>query len=216
GIKAGYTLDGVPTHRRAHIHSHSLTQSHTTDNLEMPINLPCMSLDWGRKPPRHGENMQTPHTRRRRESNPQPWRCEANVLTTKPPYPLLLYPPPHGPLLRAAGPDVVAVYPSHAEQVCGGALRGRSSEVQGRGRHPAEPTSVPPGHSPPSPPGTRVDRHGAGSPGSPLPRRRSRRPVGVGGGFSCVLARLCGGKNKGMVRLEEGNMKCGVNTVPSW
>ncbi|KAK3543968.1 hypothetical protein QTP70_032316, partial [Hemibagrus guttatus] len=34
----------------AHTHSHSLTQSHTTDNLEMPINLPCMSLDWGRKP----------------------------------------------------------------------------------------------------------------------------------------------------------------------
>ncbi|KAK3506896.1 hypothetical protein QTP70_031033, partial [Hemibagrus guttatus] len=52
GIKAGYTLDGVPTHRRAHTHthSHSLTQSHTTDNLEMPINIPCMSLDWGRKP----------------------------------------------------------------------------------------------------------------------------------------------------------------------
>ncbi|KAK3542796.1 hypothetical protein QTP70_002997 [Hemibagrus guttatus] len=50
GIKAGYTLDGVPTHRRAHTHSHSLTQSHTTDNLEMPINLQCMSLDWGRKP----------------------------------------------------------------------------------------------------------------------------------------------------------------------
>ncbi|KAK3523365.1 hypothetical protein QTP86_029845, partial [Hemibagrus guttatus] len=27
------------------------------------------------------------HTWRRRESNPQPWRCEANVLTTKPPCP---------------------------------------------------------------------------------------------------------------------------------
>ncbi|KAK3548716.1 hypothetical protein QTP70_017267, partial [Hemibagrus guttatus] len=54
GIKAGYTLDSVPTHHRAHTHththSHSLTQSHTTDNLEMPINLPCMSLNWGRKP----------------------------------------------------------------------------------------------------------------------------------------------------------------------
>ncbi|KAK3543325.1 hypothetical protein QTP70_018076, partial [Hemibagrus guttatus] len=46
GIKAGYTLDGVPTHRRAHTHSHS----HTTDNLEMPINLQCMSLDLERKP----------------------------------------------------------------------------------------------------------------------------------------------------------------------
>ncbi|KAK3548877.1 hypothetical protein QTP70_021266, partial [Hemibagrus guttatus] len=61
GIKARFTLDGVPTHHRAHTHSHSLTQSHTTDNSEMPINLQCMSLDWGRKPPRHGENMQT-HT----------------------------------------------------------------------------------------------------------------------------------------------------------
>ncbi|KAK3543821.1 hypothetical protein QTP70_029697 [Hemibagrus guttatus] len=40
GIKVGYTLDGVPTHRRAH----------TTDNLEMPINLQYMSLDRGRKP----------------------------------------------------------------------------------------------------------------------------------------------------------------------
>ncbi|KAK3532585.1 hypothetical protein QTP86_024166 [Hemibagrus guttatus] len=60
GIKAGYTLDGVPTHRRAHTHSHSLTQSHTTDNLEMPINLPCMSLDQGRKP-EHPE--ETPEAR---------------------------------------------------------------------------------------------------------------------------------------------------------
>ncbi|KAK3565689.1 hypothetical protein QTP86_014036, partial [Hemibagrus guttatus] len=64
GIKAGYTLDGVPTHRTAHTHthSHSLTQSHTTDNLVMPINLQCMSSDRRRKPPRHGEHMQTPHT----------------------------------------------------------------------------------------------------------------------------------------------------------
>ncbi|KAK3539121.1 hypothetical protein QTP86_025059 [Hemibagrus guttatus] len=95
GIKAGYTLDGVPTHRRAHTHSHSLMQSHTTDNLEMPINLPCMSLDWRRKPEypeetpeARGEHANSTHTWRRRESNPQPWRCEANVLTTKPPCPL--------------------------------------------------------------------------------------------------------------------------------
>ncbi|KAK3569304.1 hypothetical protein QTP86_026550 [Hemibagrus guttatus] len=97
GIKAGYTLDGVPTHRRAHTHSHSLTQSHTTDNLEMPINLPCMSLDWGRKPEyleetpeARGEHANSTHTWRRRESNPQPWRCEANVLTTKPLCPPIL------------------------------------------------------------------------------------------------------------------------------
>ncbi|KAK3509202.1 hypothetical protein QTP70_025562, partial [Hemibagrus guttatus] len=37
-------------------------RTHTQDNLEMPINLQCMSLDWGRKPPRHRENVQTPHT----------------------------------------------------------------------------------------------------------------------------------------------------------
>ncbi|KAK3523477.1 hypothetical protein QTP86_033702, partial [Hemibagrus guttatus] len=48
GIKAGYTLDGVPTHCRVH--------THTTDNLEMPINLPCMSLEQGRKPEYPEEN----------------------------------------------------------------------------------------------------------------------------------------------------------------
>ncbi|KAK3533842.1 hypothetical protein QTP70_032958 [Hemibagrus guttatus] len=83
GIKAGYTLDGVPSHRRTHTLSHAITHY----GQFRDANQPCMSLDWGRKPPRHGENMQTPHTRRRRESNPQPWRCEANVLTTKPPCP---------------------------------------------------------------------------------------------------------------------------------
>ncbi|KAK3524286.1 hypothetical protein QTP70_027014, partial [Hemibagrus guttatus] len=29
--------------------THTLIHSHNTDNLEMPINLQCMSLDWGRK-----------------------------------------------------------------------------------------------------------------------------------------------------------------------
>ncbi|KAK3549368.1 hypothetical protein QTP70_035067, partial [Hemibagrus guttatus] len=28
----------------------TLILSHNTDNLEMPINLQCISLDWGRKP----------------------------------------------------------------------------------------------------------------------------------------------------------------------
>ncbi|KAK3544517.1 hypothetical protein QTP86_014096 [Hemibagrus guttatus] len=49
----------------------------TTDNLEMPINLPCMSLDWGRKPEypeetpeARGEHANSTQTWRRRESNP--------------------------------------------------------------------------------------------------------------------------------------------------
>ncbi|KAK3559918.1 hypothetical protein QTP86_026955 [Hemibagrus guttatus] len=57
----------------------------------MPINLQCMSLDRGRKPEHleetpeaQGEHANSTHTWRRWESNPQPWRCEANVLTTKP------------------------------------------------------------------------------------------------------------------------------------
>ncbi|KAK3522201.1 hypothetical protein QTP70_030032 [Hemibagrus guttatus] len=64
------------------------TLSFTTDNLEMPINLQCMSLDRGRKLEcledleARGEHASS---QRRQESNPQPWRCEANVLTTKPP-----------------------------------------------------------------------------------------------------------------------------------
>ncbi|XP_053502224.1 fibrinogen like 1B isoform X3 [Ictalurus furcatus] len=41
GHKAGYTLDRVPIHHRA--------RSHTTDNLEMPISLQRMSLEWERK-----------------------------------------------------------------------------------------------------------------------------------------------------------------------
>ncbi|XP_060748330.1 beta-N-acetylhexosaminidase isoform X3 [Tachysurus vachellii] len=57
-----------------------------------------LSFDQGRKPeypeetPKtRGEHANSTHTRRRRESNPQPWRCEANVLTTKPPCPPLLF-----------------------------------------------------------------------------------------------------------------------------
>ncbi|KAK3568862.1 hypothetical protein QTP86_018967 [Hemibagrus guttatus] len=39
-----------PIAGHTHTHTHSLTQSHTTDNLQIPINLPCMSLDRGRTP----------------------------------------------------------------------------------------------------------------------------------------------------------------------
>ncbi|KAF4081799.1 hypothetical protein AMELA_G00165290 [Ameiurus melas] len=48
-----------------------------------------MSLDWGRKPEypeetptARGEHANSTHTWPWRESNPGPWRCEANVLTT--------------------------------------------------------------------------------------------------------------------------------------
>ncbi|KAK2819542.1 hypothetical protein Q7C36_021188 [Tachysurus vachellii] len=94
GIKAGHTLDGVPTHRRAHTHTLIHSRNHTLRTIfqRCQINLPCMSLDQGRKPEypeetpeARGEHVNSTHTRRRRESNPQPWRCEANVLTTKPP-----------------------------------------------------------------------------------------------------------------------------------
>ncbi|KAK3510259.1 hypothetical protein QTP70_032412, partial [Hemibagrus guttatus] len=63
--------------------THTLSFTHTTDNLEMPINRPCMSLDRStrRKP------ANSTRTWRKQESNPQPWRCEANLLTTKPPCP---------------------------------------------------------------------------------------------------------------------------------
>ncbi|KAK3523932.1 hypothetical protein QTP70_016739, partial [Hemibagrus guttatus] len=54
--------------------------SHTTDNLEMPVNLPRMFLDSGRKPEypeetpeARGEHANSTHTWRRWESNPQPW-----------------------------------------------------------------------------------------------------------------------------------------------
>ncbi|KAK3527155.1 hypothetical protein QTP86_014581 [Hemibagrus guttatus] len=39
-----------PSQGPTHTHPHSLMQSHTMDNLEMPINLQCMSLNRGRKP----------------------------------------------------------------------------------------------------------------------------------------------------------------------
>ncbi|KAK3551631.1 hypothetical protein QTP70_020836 [Hemibagrus guttatus] len=46
-------------------YTHTLIHSHTTDNLEMPINLPRMFLDWGRKPERtpeaRGEHASSTH-----------------------------------------------------------------------------------------------------------------------------------------------------------
>ncbi|KAF4073907.1 hypothetical protein AMELA_G00248550 [Ameiurus melas] len=63
-----------------HIHTHPFIHYGQFTNL--PINLPCMSLDWGRKPEYPEETCKL-HTRPRWESNPGPWRCEAHVLTTR-------------------------------------------------------------------------------------------------------------------------------------
>ncbi|KAF4089172.1 hypothetical protein AMELA_G00063740 [Ameiurus melas] len=73
-----------------HNNTHTHTYSYTTDTLDTPISLPCMSLDWERKPEypeetpaARGEHVNSAHTQPQRESNPGTWRCEANMLTTK-------------------------------------------------------------------------------------------------------------------------------------
>ncbi|KAK3507525.1 hypothetical protein QTP70_028069 [Hemibagrus guttatus] len=79
GIKARYTLDGVPTHHRALTHSftHAITHYRQFRNA----NQPTMHVFGpgeetavpGRNPLRQGENMQTPHTHgvgRNRAPNP--------------------------------------------------------------------------------------------------------------------------------------------------
>ncbi|XP_053541050.1 uroporphyrinogen-III synthase isoform X2 [Ictalurus punctatus] len=70
-------------------YTHTHTHSYTTDTLDTPVSLPCMCLDWGRKPEypeetpaARGEHANSTHTGPRWESTPRPWRCEANALTT--------------------------------------------------------------------------------------------------------------------------------------
>ncbi|KAK3526371.1 hypothetical protein QTP70_025163 [Hemibagrus guttatus] len=93
GIKAGYTLDRVQTHRRAHTHSHSLTHYGKFRDANQPTVHVFGPEEENGVPggnPR-GEHANSTHTRWRWESNPQPWRCEANMLTTKPPCPPTYY-----------------------------------------------------------------------------------------------------------------------------
>lgn len=63
-------------------HNRTQTHSHTIGNLETPISLQHMSLDWRKKPE---------HSGRRQESNGQPWRYKADVLTIKPPCPTFYF-----------------------------------------------------------------------------------------------------------------------------
>ncbi|KAF4077238.1 hypothetical protein AMELA_G00205710 [Ameiurus melas] len=77
GHKAGYTLDRVPIHCRTQSHAHSHTHLYATDTLDMSIILPCMSLDWGRKPEypeetpaARGGHANSAHTGPRWELNP--------------------------------------------------------------------------------------------------------------------------------------------------
>ncbi|KAK3529172.1 hypothetical protein QTP70_019415, partial [Hemibagrus guttatus] len=93
GIKAGYTLDGVPTHRRR-AYTLSFTHAITHYRQFRDANQPTMHVFGpgeetgvpGGNPRGTGRTCthNSTHTWQRRESNPQPWRCEANVLTTKP------------------------------------------------------------------------------------------------------------------------------------
>lgn len=76
----------MPDYHKAQSHTHS-------DNLEWPISVQQVSLDWGgnRKetPQAQGEHANFMCTWPRRGSNLQPWSCEANMLTSKPPCPHL-------------------------------------------------------------------------------------------------------------------------------
>ncbi|KAF4090939.1 hypothetical protein AMELA_G00031420 [Ameiurus melas] len=75
-----------------HTHTRTYTRLQSMDNLEMPISLQRMRYDWRRKPewpektPKlRREHVTSTHTGQRRELRLQLQRCEANVLTTKPP-----------------------------------------------------------------------------------------------------------------------------------
>ncbi|KAK3517931.1 hypothetical protein QTP70_027909, partial [Hemibagrus guttatus] len=85
GIKAGYTLDGVPTHRRAHTHTLSFTHYGQFRDAHQPTKhvfglgeetgVPGGNPQGtGRTCKLHTHTHTHTHTRRRRELNPQPWR----------------------------------------------------------------------------------------------------------------------------------------------
>ncbi|KAK3575604.1 hypothetical protein QTP86_031274, partial [Hemibagrus guttatus] len=60
GIKAGYTLDGVPTH-----HTHKFTHYGQFRDSNQPRSMSVGgNRSTRRKPAKHGENTQTPHTQK--------------------------------------------------------------------------------------------------------------------------------------------------------
>ncbi|KAK3554677.1 hypothetical protein QTP70_032666 [Hemibagrus guttatus] len=87
GIKAGYTLDGVPTHLRVHSFTHTITHYVQFRDANQPTMHVFGNRSTWRKPPRHGENMQTPHTHGGGRNRTPNHGGEANVLITKPPCP---------------------------------------------------------------------------------------------------------------------------------
>ncbi len=101
------------------------------------------------------------------------WGCAAD---------LWHYPPLHGPLQRAEGPDGVVVYLFPWGLADLGGLSGILRAGLGLRCHSWEPMISPPGHSLPSLRGTPADHHDAGNPGSPLPRRWRLPPESVGEG----------------------------------
>ncbi|KAK3511885.1 hypothetical protein QTP70_027481 [Hemibagrus guttatus] len=75
-----------------HTHTLSFTHAITHYGQFRDANQPKLHVfGLGEETPEaRGEHANSTHKWRMRESNPQPWRCEANMLTTKPPYPHIL------------------------------------------------------------------------------------------------------------------------------
>ncbi|KAF4090811.1 hypothetical protein AMELA_G00055690, partial [Ameiurus melas] len=79
--KTGYTLDRVPVHRRVQSYAHSYIHYGQFRHANQPTMHVFGLGEETRVPRENPKNMQTPRTWHRRESNPGPWRCEANRRT---------------------------------------------------------------------------------------------------------------------------------------
>lgn len=76
-----WNLESTPGHLNTLHDTNTHTHAHTDtgDNLEMPNNLQCKTLDWGRKP---GYQEESPETWQEHTNSTQ--RCETSVLTVFP------------------------------------------------------------------------------------------------------------------------------------